>query len=317
MKEDNSLALSTNNLKSRIYTIRGMQVMLDADLAELYNVKTKNLNKAVKRNIERFPEEFMFQLTKEEFENLKSQIATSNGENSKFQFTTSNEQNLKFQFGTSRWGGKRKLPYAFTEQGVAMLSGVLKSETAVKISIQIMSAFVAMRKFISSNAQIFHRLDNVERKQIEYDKNFEQVFDAIQSKGIKPEKGIFFDGQIFDSYKFVSDIIRTADKSIILIDNYIDDSVLTLFSKRNKNVQVTIFTKEISKQLMLDLAKYNSQYPSIEIKEFNQSHDRFLIINNKEVYHFGASLKDLGKKWFAFSKFDKEAFKLLDKLGLK
>ena len=270
-----------------------MQVMLDADLAEFYNVETKALNQAVKRNSERFPEHFMFQLTKGELENLKSQIVTSS------------------------WGGRRNQPYAFTEQGVAMLSGVLKSETAVKISIQIMSAFVAMRRFISSNAQIFQRLDIVENKQIEHDKKFDEIFDAIQNRDIKPEKGIFFNGQIFDSYKFVSDIIRSANNSILLIDNYVDDSVLTLFSKRNKNVQAIIFTKEISKQLLLDLTKYNSQYPLIEVKEFKQSHDRFLIIDNKEVYHFGASLKDLGKKWFGFSKFDKEAFKLLDKLGLK
>ena len=146
-------------------------------------------------------------------------------------------------------------------------------------------------------------------------KNFDRIFDAIQSKGIKPEKGIFFNGQIFDAYKFVSDIIRTADKSIILIDNYIDDSVLTLFSKRNKDVEVIIFTKEISKKLSLDLAKHNSQYPQVQVKEFKHSHDRFLIIDRKVVYHIGASLKDLGKKWFAFSKFNKEALKLLDRLG--
>ncbi|MCX6710149.1 MAG: ORF6N domain-containing protein [Candidatus Woesearchaeota archaeon] len=291
--EDNSLVLSTDNIKSKIYTIRNMQVMLDTDLAEFYKVETKALNQAVKRNSERFPENFMFQLTEDEFENLKSQIVTSS------------------------WGGRRKLPYAFTEQGVAMLSGVLKSDTAVRISIQIMSAFVAMRRFISSNAQIFQRLDVVEKKQTEHNRKFDEIFNAIQNRDIKPEKGIFFDGQIFDAYRFISDIIRTADKSIVLIDNYIDDSVLTLFSKRNKNVQVTIFTKEISKQLSLDLDKYNAQYPLIKVTEFKQSHDRFLIIDNKEVYHFGASLKDLGKKWFAFSKFDKEAFNLLDKLGLK
>ena len=174
-----------------------------------------------------------------------------------------------------------------------------------------------MRKFISSNAQIFQRLDFVEKKQIEHDQKFEEVFDAIQHKDIKPEKGIFFDGQIFDAYKFVSDLIRTANKSIILIDNYIDDSVLTIFSERYNAVKVTIFTKEISKKLALDLAKYNSQYTLIELKEFKQSHDRFLIIDNKEVYHFGASLKDLGKKWFAFSKFNKDAIKLLDKLEIK
>ena len=208
------------------------------------------------------------------------------------------------------------MPYAFTEQGVAMLSGVLKSDTAIRVSIQIIQAFVAMRKFLASNAQIFQRLDIVEKKQIEQDKKFEEIFDAIQSKDIKPEKGIFFDGQIFDAYIFVSDLIRSAKHSIVLVDNYIDDSVLTLFSKRNANVTMTIFTREISKQLSLDLVKYNSQYQQIELKKFTQSHDRFLIVDNKEVYHFGASLKDLGKKWFAFSKFDREVFDLLRRLEL-
>jgi len=291
---NNLLVSSAENIKRKIYTIRDVQVMLDKDLAELYTVETRVLNQAVKRNSERFPGNFMFQLT-----DLEAELVVS-------QNVIPSKKHL---------GGH--LPYAFTEQGVAMLSGVLKSDTAIRISIQIMSAFVAMRKFITSNVQIFHRLEIVEEKQIEYDKKFELVFDAIQSKDIKPEKGIFFDGQIFDAYKFVSDIIRTADKSLVLIDNYVDDSVLTLFSKRNKNVRVTIFTKEISKQLSLDLDKYNTQYPLIKVTEFKQSHDRFLIMDNKEVYHFGASLKDLGKKWFAFSKFDKEAFNLLDKLGLK
>ncbi len=290
--EENQLVLSTESIKSKIYTIRDIQVMLDKDLAELYSVETRTLNQAVRRNIERFPEDFMFSLTREEIRNLSQFVIGS-----------------KIKHAPN--------VFVFTEQGVAMLSGVLKSDTATRINIQIMRAFVSMRKFISSNTWIVHRLESVEEKQIEYDKKFELVFDAIQSKYIKPEKGIFFDGQIFDAYKFVSDIIRTADKSLVLIDNYIDDSVLTLFSKRNKNVRVTIFTKDVSKQLSLDLAKYNSQYPSVEVKEFKQSHDRFLIIDDKEVYHFGASLKDLGKKWFAFSKFDKDVFNLLDKLGLK
>ncbi|HII15474.1 MAG TPA: ORF6N domain-containing protein [Nanoarchaeota archaeon] len=306
----NNLVLSIDKIKSKIHTIRGMQVMLDADLAELYNVETRRLNEQVKRNIARFPQEFMFQLTESEFNSLMSQFATSNKEKrTKIEFS-----DLKSQIVTSRRGGRRKLPYAFTEQGVAMLSGILNSDIAVKISIQIINAFVAMRRFISANAQVFQRLDVVEKKQIEHDKKFEEIFDAIQSKDIKPEKGIFFDGQIFDAYKFISDVIRTANKSIILIDNYIDDSVLTLFGKRNANVQVTIFTKDISRQLALDLDKYNSQYPPVEIKEFKQSHDRFLIVDDKKVYHIGASLKDLGKKWFAFSKFDTEAFKLLDNL---
>jgi len=283
-EQKNSLTVSADIIKSKIYTLRGMQVMLDKDLAELYGVLTGNLNKAVKRNNKRFPTDFMFQLSTQEFENLR------------------------FQIGISSWGGLRALPYAFTEQGVTALSGVLKSPKAIEINIQIVRAFVAMRRFISSNAQIFHRLDRVEQKQVEYDQKFEEVFDAIQNKDIKLEKGIFFDGQIFDAYKFVSDLIRSAEKSIILIDNYVDDSVLTLLSKRKKEVRVVIFTKEVSKQLALDVAKYNSQYPPIEVREFLQAHDRFLIIDDTKIYHFGASLKDLGKKWFAFSTFDKEVF---------
>ena len=292
--EENQLVLREDNIKRKIYTIRDVQVMLDKDLAELYEVKAIRLREQVKRNSKRFPLDFMFQLTVSEVEFLVSQNAIPS---------------------KKHLGGY--LPYAFTEQGVANLSSVLTNDKAIEVNIQIMRAFVSMRKFISSNAQIFHRLDVVEKKQIEHDKKFDRIFDAIQSKGIKPEKGIFFDGQIFDAYKFVSDIIRTAGKSIILVDNYIDDSVLTLFSKRNKEVEVIIFTKDISKKLSLDLAKHNSQYPPIHVKEFKNSHDRFLIIDHKEVYHIGASLKDLGKKWFAFSKFNKEAFKLLDKLELK
>ena len=280
------------------------------------------MNEQVKRNIERFPQEFSFQLTVEENNALRSQFAILENENHlRFQIGTSNnKQSLRSQFATSnKKGGRRYLPYVFTEQGVAMLSGVLKSNTAVQISIQIINAFVAMRKFISANAQIFHRLEGIEKKQIEYkvetDEKFERVFDAIEEKDIKPKQGIFFDGQIFDAYQFVSDLIRTARKSIIVIDNYIDDAVLILLSKADKKVQITILTKTISQQLALDVKKYNEQYPAITIKEFPNSHDRFLIIDGKTVYHFGASLKDIGKKWFAFSKFDKDAFKLLEKLA--
>lgn len=298
--------ISTNNLKDKIYTIRGLPVMLDEDLAELYDVETKQINRAVKRNIERFPSNFVFQLNETEYEIMWSQIATGS---------------LRFQNGTleNKRGKHRKyLPYVFTEQGVAMLSGVLKSDTAVKVSISIMNMFVLMRRFISTNAQVFQRLDNVERKQLEFqiktDDNFEKVFTAIEDKSFQKKQGIFFNGQVFDAYKFVSDLIRSAKNSIILIDNYVDDSVLTLFTKRNKNVDVIIYTKEITKQLSLDLVKYNSQYPQITIKEFNDSHDRFLVIDNKEVYHIGASLKDLGKRWFAFSKFDKDALKIMERL---
>ncbi len=283
-----------NNLeliKHRIHNLRGKQVMLDNDLAELYNVESKRLNEQVKRNIERFPDSFMFQLTDLENKSLRSQFATlERGKHRKF------------------------LPYAFTEQGVAMLSGVLKSDTAIKVSIQIMKAFVAMRKFLASNVQIFYRLDNVEKKQIEHDRKFEGVFRAIENKGAIPEKGIFFNGQVFDAYKFVSDIIRSADKSIILVDNYIDDSVLMLFSKKKNDVNVKIYSMHESKVLKQDLEKYNSQYPPIDVVKFKDSHDRFMIIDNQEVYHIGASLKDLGKKWFAFSKIDKEVLKILERL---
>ena len=286
--------IKPEEIQSRIHAIRGVQVMIDEDLALLYGVETKVLNQAVKRNSERFPEEFMFQITDDEFNRLRSQIVTSN-----------------------QRGGRRYLPYAFTEQGVAMLSAVLRSETAVKVSVQIINAFVAMRRFIASNAQVFQRLDALEIKQLETDTKMDKVLNAIESKEIQPKQGIFFDGQIFDAYQFVSDLIRTAKKSIIIIDNYIDDSVLLLLTKRKKSVTVKIFTKTISKQLSLDVKKYNSQYPPVEIKKFKYAHDRFIIIDDKEVFHFGASLKDLGKKWFAFSKLEKDAFRLMERLNGK
>jgi len=294
-------------IQKKIYTIRGMQVMLDSDLAELYGVETKMLNRAVKRNIERFPDKFMFRLEDDEWEDLRFQIGTSKGMHN----------SLRFQNGTlkSQRGKHRKyLPYVFTEQGVAMLSAVLKSETAVKVSIRIMEAFVAMRRFILTNAQIFQRLDTLELKQIETDKKVDKVLTAIEMKQIVPKQGIFFDGQIFDAYKFVAGLVRDAKKSILLIDNYIDETVLDLFSKKKKNVKVTIYTAKITNALKLDVEKFNAQYPTVEIKKFTKAHDRFLIIDDKNVYHFGASLKDLGKKWFAFSKMDKSAFALLDNL---
>ena len=297
-------------IQRKIYTIRNVQVMFDSDLAEFYGVNTKRLNEQVLRNIERFPEEFMFRLADNEYEDWKSQIVTSNQTDLRSQNATSNKK-----------GGRRYLPYVFTEQGVAMLSGVLRSETAVKMSIQIINAFVAMRKFIVYNAQLFQRIDNVERRQLEHeiktDKKFNEVFDALQSKELDPKQGIFYDGQIFDAYKFVSGLIRKAEKSILLIDNYIDETVLSLFTKRKHNVAATIFTKEISKPLSLDITKFNSQYQPVEVKIFKNSHDRFMVIDNKDVYHFGSSLKDLGKKWFAFSKFDKGAVELLQKLNEK
>jgi hypothetical protein len=261
--------------KNIIHTIRGVQVILDRDLAKLYEIETRALKQAVNRNKQRFPSDFMLILNENDVNLMVSQNVIPS----------------KAYFGGA-------LPFVFTEQGVAMLSSVLNSEKAIEINIQIIRAFIEMRKFLVLNAELFQRLDSVEKKQLEYDNKFEQVFKAIESK-ITPSKGIFFNGQVFDAYSFVSDLIRSAKKSIILIDNYVDDTVLTLFSKRNINV--TIYTKEISKKLKLDLEKYNSQYKPIKIKPFTNSHDRFMIIDNT-IYHFGASLKDLGKKWFAFSK---------------
>ena len=297
-------------IQNKIYTIRGVQVMLDEDLALLYGVETKVLNQAVKRNSERFPEDFMFQLSEEEYKLLRSQNVTLE----KWDYLRSQNATIEDKRGQHR----KYLPYAFTEQGIAMLSAVLRSETAIKVSIRIINAFVAMRHLIASNAHIFQRLDTLEIKQLETDLKIDHVLDAMESKEIQPKQGIFFDDQIFDAYKFVADLIRTAKKSITIIDNYVDDTVLTYLTKRNNGVKVTIFTKTISKQLALDIKKFNAQYPLIEIKEFKNSHDRFIIIDDKTVYHFGASLKDLGKKWFAFSKMDIGAIEMLTRLdGMK
>ena len=208
-------------------------------------------------------------------------------------------------------GGSK--PFVFTEEGVSMLSSVLKSKIAIEINIAIFRAFSNMRKIISSNRLIFERFERIEERLNVHDENFRKIFNTIEDKSIKPSQGIFFNGQIFDAYKFINELIKSAKKSIILIDNYIDEITLTLFSKI-PNIKVTIYTKNISKQLELDLKKYNQQYKNIELKEFKNSHDRFLIIDDIEIYHIGASLKDLGKKWFAFSKFDKDSFGLLERL---
>jgi len=282
---------TTNKIKSRIFTIRGLQVMLDRDLAELYGVETRVLKQAVNRNIIRFPAHFMFELSKDEIKSMVSQIVIPS----------------KSYFGGS-------IPYVFTEQGVAMLSAVLRSDVAIKISIRIMDTFVAMRKILSAHTGIVQRLETVEQKQIETDKKVDEIFNALENKDTIPRCGIFFDGQIFDAYVLANKVIKSAKQSIVLIDSYIDESVLTMLGKKSKNVKVTLLTKDISKQLALDIAKFNQQYPTMEAKNFNLSHDRFLIIDGKDVYHLGASLKDLGKKWFAFSKM--EGVALLEKINV-
>ena len=298
------------NIENLIHIIRDKQVMLDRDLARLYGVETKVLNQAVKRNIERFPEDFLFQLTKEEYGILKSQIAIANAEYLRSQNVTIDMRGRHLKY----------LPYAFTESGIAMLSGVLRSPQAVSMNIQIMRAFVAMRRFLTSNAQVFQRLEVIEHTQLSLvahqevtDKKLEEVFRRLDDRSEKPEKGIFYDGQIFDAYTFINERIREAKKRIVLIDNYVDDSVLTMLDKRNKNVDAIVYTKSISRQLSLDCEKHNAQYAPIEVKQFDRAHDRFLCVDDT-VYLIGASLKDLGKKWFGFVKLEQPTDELLSKM---
>lgn len=298
---------NVQGIKQRIHVVRGVQVMLDNDLSELYHVDSKRLNEQVKRNLDRFPDTFRFQLTPSEVESLRSQIATSNLDSS-----------LRSQIVTSKTGrgGRRYLPYAFTEQGVAMLSAVLRSDVAVRVSIQIINAFVEMRSFIQSNASLFQRMDAVEHKQQITDQKVNDLFLAMDEGKLPPKQGIFYDGQVFDAHAFVSKLVKSAKHSIVLIDNYIDESVLVLFSKRSKNVALTLLTKQVSSKLELDVRKFNEQYPPIEVRQFSKAHDRFMIIDGKAVYHIGASLKDLGKKWFAFSKMDVSALEMLQAAGV-
>jgi len=286
-------SISILQVENRIFTIRDVQVMVDYHLAELYEVETKRINEQVKRNNKRFPRSFMFQLTLKEWDLLQSQIATAE-----------QQLDLQSQNATTK---RRTLPYVFTEQGVAMLSAVLKSDTAVEVSVQIMNAFVSMRKLLSTNTLISHRLNNIELRQVESDHKFEQIFKALERKDEIPTQGIFFEGEVFDAYELASKIIRSAKNNIVLIDNYIDESTLLHLSKKNKEVQVLLLSKTNSKELQLDIQKANEQYGNFTLKSFDKSHDRFLIIDQIEVYHLGASLKDLGKKWFAFSKMDKSS----------
>ena len=322
-KVDTTTIQPVEQIESLILTIRSKQVILDRDLARLYGVETGRLNEQVKRNIERFPEDFMFQLTKEEFEDWKSQFAISNGDSSRSQFATlDDEEKWKSQFAISNSikMGARKLPYAFTENGIAMLSSVLRSPMAIATNIHIMRAFNAMRHFIGSHAQVFQRMEVVERNQlalttqvVENNKKLEEVFRRLDDNSEKPEKGIFYDGQIFDAYSFINERIREAKKRIVLIDNYVDDSVLTMLDKRNKGVDAVVYTKNISRQLSLDFEKHNAQYSPIEVKQFDRAHDRFLCVDDT-VYLIGASLKDLGKKWFGFVKLEQPTDELLSKM---
>ena len=288
--------LEENSIRSKIHVIRGQQVMLDRDLAELYGVETKVLNQAVKRNKERFPEEFCFQITREEVEReiiSRSQFVTLKNNDDR------RGTNIKY------------LPYVFTEQGVAMLSSVLKSETAIKASIQIMKAFVSMRRFLQNNSEIFAELRTIQQHQIETDvhlkesdKKIDELFSLMDKYNIKETQGIFFQGQIFDAYAKFESFLAAAKKEIILIDNYVDLSILQRLAKKKKGVNVTIYTDPKTKLTAQDVQTFNTQYPTLTLNFTTKIHDRFLIIDNTTIYHIGASLKDLGKKCFCFDVLD-------------
>ena len=304
----NIINYSIEDIKNLIYTIRGKQVMLDSDVANLYHYETKKINQAVKRNMGRFPERYCFQLTEEKIKDLKLQIATSSLESLRSQFVTLNNM--------GRGQHRKYLPYVFTEQGIAMLSGVLRNDIAIQVSINIMDAFVEMRRFLASNGHIFERLTNVEYQLIEqgkeltkHEKQFEKVFDELQRSKIEEfNQKLFFEGQIYDAYSLIIDIIKTAENKILIIDNYIDDNILKMLSKKNKNVDVIIVTSQNSNLIKLDIHKFNKQYPTLKIIKTNKFHDRFILIDNRKLYHIGASLKDLGKKCFAIFKIKDEYY---------
>ena len=271
--------LSNNDIKSLIYTIRGKQVMLDSDVAILYQSETRIINQVVKRNIERFPERFCFKLSIEEMENLKSQIVISSSE----------IENL--------YGGRRTLPLVFTEQGIAMLSGLIRSDIAIRVSIRIMDAFVEARRLLNNNGQVFERLTNAEYKLLEHDKKFNEVFNMLQNKDNIKQR-IFFEGQIWDSYSLIIDIIKRAKTKITIIDNYIDDSILKMLIKKNKDVEVNLITSEKNNISKLDIQKFNQEYPVLNIAKTNKFHDRFIIVDDKELYHLRCFNKRFGKEVF-------------------
>ena len=284
-EEINVVKYETKNIKDLIYTIRGKQVMLDSDVAMLYHCETRNINQAVKRNIDRFPDRYCFQLTRSEFENLRSQFVILN----------KNLNNGKVI--------RKYLPYVFTEQGIAMLSGLLKNEIAIQVSINIMDAFVEMRKIIANSFNINNRVSTLEHQMIECHEKFDEVFNELQKgKDTEFNQKIFFNGQIYDAYSLIIDIIKRAKEKILIIDNYIDDNILKMLAKKNKNVEVVILTSQNCNLTKLDINKFNRQYPTLTVARTSKFHDRFIVIDNKELYHCGASLKDLGKKCFAISK---------------
>lgn len=280
-KQVPEIVVSDKTIKNLIYVVRGRQVMMDSDLAAFYHVETKVFNQAVKRNITRFPDAFRFQLTEEEYKGLRSQIVTSNGR-----------------------GGRRYLPYVFTEQGIAMLSAVLNSEIAIQVSIHIMTAFVEMRRFLVNNSLMFEKISEMNWRQQEFEKKtderFEKVFDYIVEHEESRQR-IFFAGQIYDAFSLLVDLVGSADTSIVLADNYVDIGTLNILSKKKPDVNVSIYTMKQTKLTGRDVKNFNKQYPMLEVRYTGVFHDRFLILDRARAYHIGASLKDAGKKCFAVS----------------
>lgn len=286
VESSEKLAVNGSEIRHMIYVIRGKQVMIDSDLAMLYQVETKNLNKAMRRNEKRFPEEFCFQLTKEETDCLRFQTGTSKEE--------------------SR-GGRRYMPYVYTEQGIAMLSAVLRSDVAIQVSIRIMKTFVEMRKYLSNTSIIYERVNAIEMQQISYqeqtDKKLEQIFDYISDHEEENQK-IFYEGQIFDAFSLLADLIQQAEKTIVLIDGYVDVATLNLLAKKKDGVEVTLYTLPSAKLSEQDIKNFNAQYPKVEIKRTAAFHDRFLLLDGKVGYHIGASIKDAGKKCFGINRME-------------
>lgn len=283
VENENNIVVQNKDIQNMIYNIRNKQVMIDSDLAMLYQVETKYLNRQKSRNSDRFPEDFCFQLTKEEYEILRCQNVTSKKEKGS--------------------GGRRYLPYVFTEQGIAMLSTVLKSKVATNVSINIMRTFVQMRQTFLSNKEMFARLDRVELKQLETDRKLEEVFNYIGTN-TEVKQNIFFNGQIYDAFSFIIGIIIKAKKEIVLIDNYVDINTLNILCKKNNGVDIMILTGGKGTLSTKDIKIFNAQYPKLSLKFTTDFHDRFLIIDKKEVYHIGASIKDAGKKSFGITKIE-------------
>ena len=293
MSEDTKdLVIQESTIKNLIYVIRGQQVMLDSDLAMLYQVETKVLNQAVKRNLLRFPESFRFQLNKDEFTNLKSQFVTSS------------------LCDDNNYGGRRKLPFVFTEQGIAMLSAVLRSDVAIQVSIKIMNTFVEMRRFLANSSLVLNRINEVEVKQLIYQKDADEKFDKIFtyiSEHEEVSQKIFFEGQIYDAFSLLTELIAKAKKEIVLIDNYVDVGTLNILAKKQDAVKAQIYTVKRTKLSPTDINNFNQQYPVLSVDYTEEFHDRFLIVDENLAYHIGASLKDAGKKCFAINRIEDRA----------